>query len=248
MAFTYDDFPYFDRIRHPRIYYAGMTEYNSDTHVPALTIVQPVKFKHPLPKFLSEHGLKQYAISETVKFGHITYYFNGNSYDAPPGEVDEEVSSDTQAFNTRPWMKAAELTDKLLAALETSEYQFLRINYPNGDMVGHFAQMEPTIIALEAVDICMKQIIEVVDKLGGVTIVTADHGNAEELIDEGGGPKTSHTTAKVPCIFVDNTENRDKYKIIEGDFGLANLASTIALLFDLEPDPAWLPPIIKLNN
>jgi 2,3-bisphosphoglycerate-independent phosphoglycerate mutase len=248
MAFTYDDFPYFDRVRHPHVYYAGIIEYNSDTHVPALTIVKPVKIEHPLPKLLSEHGLKQYAISETVKYGHITYYFNGNSYDAPPGEVDEEIVSDTESFDTRPWMKAAEITDSLIGAINSGEYQFLRVNYPNGDMVGHFAEMEPTIISLEATDLCLGRVIEAVDKLGGMTIVTADHGNAEELIDENGEPKTSHTTNRVPCIFVDNTENRNKYHVADGDFGLANLASTIAVLLGIDPDPNWLPPIISVND
>lgn len=246
MAFTYDDFPYFDRVRRPHVYYAGMTEYNSDTHVPALTIVNPIEFKHPLPRFLSENNIKQYAISETVKFGHVTYYFNGNSYEKPSGEVDEEVLSDIEPFDTRPWMKAAEITDKLLAAIESGEYQFLRVNYPNGDMVGHFSEMEPTIIALEAVDLSIKRVIEAVNKLGGIAIVTADHGNAEELLDENGVPKTAHTSNKVPCVFVDNTENRDKYRLAEGDFGLANLTSTISLLLGIEPDPNWLPPIIEL--
>ena len=248
MAFTYDDFPHFNRIRHPRVYYAGMIEYDSDTHVPALTIVQPVEIDNPLPKLLSERGLKQYAISETVKFGHITYYFNGNSYDAPAGEVDEEIASDIEPFDTRPWMKAAELTDKLVAAINSEQYQFLRINYPNGDMVGHFADMESTVIALESVDLCIKRVIDAVDKLGGITIITADHGNAEELIDKNGEPKTAHTTNKVPCIFVDNTENRHRYELADGDFGLANLASTLALLSGIEPDPSWLPPIIKLHD
>ena len=247
MAFTYDDFPYFDRGHRPQVYYAGMTEYNSDTHVPALTIVKPIEIKHPLPELLSENGIKQYAISETVKFGHVTYYFNGNSYDARPGETDEEVPSDTEPFNTRPWMKSAEITDKLVAAINSEQYQFLRVNYPNGDMVGHFSEMEPTVIALEAVDLCLKRVIEAVDKLGGITIVTSDHGNAEELLDEQGVPKTAHTTNKVPCILVDNTENRDKYRLADGDFGLANLTATIALLLGLEPDSNWLPPIIELS-
>ena len=250
MAFTYDDFPYFDRIRRPKVNYVGMMEYNNDTHVPALTLVPPISFKHSLPRFLSEKGIKQYAISETVKFGHITYYFEGNDSELLPGETELEIQSDedSELFVQRPWMKSAEITDNLLAALESKEYQFLRVNYPNGDMVGHFAELEPTIIALEAVDIALRRVIETVDKLGGITIVTADHGNAEELIDETGGPKTSHTTNKVLCTLVDNTENRDKYQLIDSDFGLANLTSTISLLLGLDPDPNWLPPIIKLND
>ena len=247
MAFTYDDFPYFDRIRRPRVYYAGMTEYNSDTHVPALTIVKPPKFQCSLPKYLSEQGIKQFAISESVKFGHITYYFNGNSYDAPVGETDVEIPSDTAPFDTRPWMKSAEITDRLVDAIESGHYQFLRVNYPNGDMVGHFADLESTIIALEAVDICLKRIVAATQKAGGMVIITADHGNAEELLDQTGSAKTAHTINPVPCIFVDDTANSKRYHLKQGDFGLANLASTITLLLGKKPYGSWLPPIIDVK-
>ncbi|MFV0484819.1 MAG: 2,3-bisphosphoglycerate-independent phosphoglycerate mutase [Candidatus Saccharimonadales bacterium] len=247
MAFAYDDFEHFDRVRRPIVHYVGMTEYNSDTHVPALTIVRPPEFKHPLPQYLSAQGVRQYAISETVKFGHITYYFNGNSYDAPAGETDVDVPSDTEPFNTRPWMKSAEITDKLVEAIESQEYDFLRVNYPNGDMVGHFSEMEPTIISMEAVDIALARIIDAVRKQGGVVVITADHGNAEELLDEDGVPKTAHTTNPVPCIFVDDTENAAKYTLDKGDFGLANIASTISLLLGKEPLKEWEAPIIRLK-
>jgi 2,3-bisphosphoglycerate-independent phosphoglycerate mutase len=144
-------------------------------------------------------------------------------------------------------MRSAEITDKLVEAIESGKYDFLRVNYPGGDMVGHFGEVEPTITAMEAIDISIKRIIEAVNKLGGVTVITADHGNAEELADENGTPKTSHTTNRVPCIFVDNTSNADKYQLAEGDFGIANIASTITLLAGEEPDPEWLPPIIDIK-
>jgi len=251
VAFTYHDFQHFDRgdFSPDDIYYAGVTEYNSDTHVPAHILVPPVSIDHTLSDLTIAHQITEYAVSETIKYGHITYYFDGNHYfDNSEYRTYEEVQSegDTESIVTRPWMKSAEITDKLLAALESKKFQFLRVNYPNGDMVGHFAQMEPTVVALEAVDIALKRLIEVVDELGGVTIITADHGNAEELLDENGEPKTAHSVNKVPCVLVDNTENRGKYQLAEGDFGLANLASTIALLLGLDPDPEWLPPIIKM--
>ena len=192
-----------------------------------------------------DKGIKQYAISETVKFGHITYYFNGNSYHIPDGEVDEEVSSYTEPFNTRPWMKCAEITDKLVEKIESEQFNFLRVNFPGGDMVGHFGELEPTITAMEAIDISIKRIVDAVNKLGGITVITADHGNAEELIDEEGNPKTAHTTNRVPCIFVDDTENAKKYRLSLGDRGLANLASTIAILLGQDPHESWLPPIIE---
>ena len=114
-------------------------------------------------------------------------------------------------------------------------------------MVGHFAELEPTIIALEAVDICLARIISAVRKAGGVVLITADHGNAEELIDASGTAKTAHTTNPVPCILVDDTENAKHYELAQGDFGLANLASTIAILLGQEPEPSWLPPIIHVK-
>ncbi|MBR1939456.1 2,3-bisphosphoglycerate-independent phosphoglycerate mutase [Candidatus Saccharibacteria bacterium] len=246
-AFTYNDFDHFDRGERPDIYFAGMTEYNEDLHVPEHVLVGSPVFRHTLTQHLAERGIKQYAISETVKFGHITYYFNGNSYVVPEGEVEEEVASYLEPFNTRPWMKSAEITDKLVDAIKSNKYKFLRINYPGGDMVGHFAEMEPTINAMESIDISIKRIVEEVNKLGGITVITADHGNAEELADEQGNPKTSHTTNRVPCIFVDETENAQKYQLADGDFGLANLASTITLLAGEEPDAQWLPPIIDLK-
>ena len=244
-AFTYNDFPHFDRVKRPDVYFAGMTEYNEDLHVPEHVLVGSPVFKHTLTKHLASRGKKQYAVSETVKFGHITYYFNGNSYEVPEGEVEEEVPSYLEPFDTRPWMKSAEITDKLLAAIESQKYDFLRINYPGGDMVGHFADMEATITAMEAIDISLKRIVDAVNKLGGITVITADHGNAEELADTDGTPKTSHTTNRVPCIFVDETDNASKYQLSKGDRGLANLASTIAMLLGEEPDEAWLPSIIE---
>ena len=112
-------------------------------------------------------------------------------------------------------------------------------------MVGHFGDLEATITAMESIDISLKRIVEAVNNLGGITIITADHGNAEELLNADGTPKTAHTTNRVPCIFVDNTENAEKYRLSEDDCGLANLASTVAILLGENPHEAWLPSIIE---
>ena len=244
-AFTYDDFPYFDRGEKPDVYFAGMTEYNSDTHVPEHRLVEPITFKDTLNQFLGKKHLNQLAVAETVKFGHITYYFNGNSYERAPGEDHIEIESDTLPFDTRPWMKAAETTDKVLEHL--NEYDFVRINYAGGDMVGHFAELEPTITALEAIDIQLSRLATEVDRLGGVLIVTADHGNAEELVDENGAPKTAHTTNLVPFIIYDNTKNREKYQLSHVEnAGLANIASTVTTLLGLNDYPeSWHAPLIS---
>ena len=249
-AFTYEDFPYFDRgttgNRRLDVYFAGMTEYNSDTHVPEHQLVAPTKITDTLPSFLGERGISQFAVSETVKFGHVTYYFNGNSYEKSPLEEHVEIPSDTLPFDTRPWMKSAETTDALLNALP--DYKFLRINYPGGDMVGHLGGMETTITAIEAIDIQLARIAKKVDELGGMMIITADHGNAEELVDEAGQPKTAHSTNPVPCIFYDNTDNRSRYHLRSlRDAGLSNVAATIALLLGQPDYPAtWRQPLIEL--
>ena len=230
----------------PDIYFAGLTEYDSDRHIPANVLVPPVKISQPLNTFLGRNKVSQLAISETVKFGHITYYFNGNSYKKAPREGQIEIVSDTQPFNTRPWMKSAEITDTALEAM--GRFQFVRLNYPGGDMVGHFAELEPTITAMEAIDIQLSRLAKKVDELGGMMIITADHGNAEELIDKNGIPKTAHTTNPVPCIFYDNTKNAKLYRSAElKDAGLTTVAATIALLLGLPDYPAtWRLPLIKL--
>lgn len=248
-AFTYENFDGFnrgtDKNRRMNVFFAGMTEYNSDTHVPEHQLVEPIKIENPLHEFLGENGVSQLAVAETAKFGHITYYFNGNSYDKYDNEKQIEIESDTRPYNERPWMKAAETTDALLDEIEN--YKFVRINYAGGDMVGHIGEMESTITAIEAIDIQLARIAKKVDELGGMMVITADHGNAEELLDENGEPKTAHSTNLVPCIFYDNTENAKKYELnrIE-DAGLTNVAPTIANLLGFTDLPdSWRDSLIK---
>ena len=257
-AFTYNDFPYFDRTYYdengnehhakPDVYFAGLTEYNSDIHVPEHRLVDPVKIENTLNTFLGSKGISQLAISETVKFGHITYYFNGNSYERVSGETHIEIPSDTLPFDTRPWMKSAETADTVIKNLEN--YKFIRLNFPGGDMVGHFAELEPTIVALEAIDIQLARIAKEVDRLGGVLLITADHGNAEELMDAEGHSKTAHTTNPVPFVIYDNTENRNSYDFVTmKDAGLSNIAATITTLLDIEDKPtSWRDSLISVNE
>ncbi len=248
MAFTYYDFPYFDRGEYSPddVYFIGMTEYNTDTHVPEHRLVEMIKPKETLNQFLGERGISQLAISETVKFGHITYYFDGDSYEKMPNEEFIEIKSYKQPFETRPWMKTAEITDKVLENLD--KYKFVRLNYPGGDMVGHTANMEATIVAMEAIDLSLARIFEKVKELGGVLVIVADHGNAEELIDVNGNPKTAHTTNRVPCIFCDETLNKNKYRLAGIPTpGLANLTSTIAVLLGQNDYPeSWQKPLITV--
>ena len=248
-AFTYWDFPYFNRGDYTPndVYFVGMTEYNANTHVPEHRLVEPIHITDTLNKFLSEHGVSQLAISETVKFGHITYYFNGNSYEKAPGEEFVQIDSYTEPFETRPWMRAAEITDAVINNLD--KYRFIRINYPGGDMVGHTANIDATVIAMEAIDLSLKRIYDQVRGKGGCLIVIADHGNAEELLDQNGQPKTSHTTNKIPCIICDDTNNRRHYQLAPlAEPGLANVAATVATLLGLEDFPeSWRESLIRVN-
>ena len=150
-------------------------------------------------------------------------------------------------------MKAAEITDEVLDKMSESDesgkpkYQFIRINYAGGDMVGHFGELEPTIAAMEAIDIQLSRLAKKVDELGGMMIITADHGNAEEVFDPiTKKPKTSHTLNPVPCWFYDNTENQKKYQPQQlADAGLSNVAPTIAKLFGISDLPgSWRQPLI----
>lgn len=247
-AFTYWDFPYFNRGDYTpdQVYFVGMCEYNSDTHVPEHRLIEPVKFEESLSWFLGTHNVSQLAISETVKFGHITYYFNGNSYDEAPGEEFVKIESYTEPFETRPWMRCAEITDAAVARMK--DFRFVRINYPGGDMVGHTANMDATIIAMEAIDLSLKRLAEKVDELHGALLIVSDHGNAEELLDAAGAPKTSHTTNKVPFIIYDNTDNRGKYELSKvANPGLSNLAATVATMLGFNDLPAkWDESLISV--
>ena len=247
-AFTYWDFPYFNRGGYTPddVYFVGLSEYNSDTHVPEHRLVETGEMSGTLNRFLGERGISQLAISETIKFGHITYYFNGNSYEKSSGEEFIEIDSYKDYPTNRPWMRSADITDAVIENLD--KYKFIRINYPNGDIIGHTADMEATVVGMEAVDLCLGRIAEKLDELGGVLIVVADHGNAEELLDKNGEKKTSHTTNRVPCIIYDKTNNREKYQIANiADPGLSSIAATVAVLLGQNDYPSeWDAPLISV--
>lgn len=247
MAFEQEHFDKFDRVRHPKVVYAGMLQYDGDLKVPAKFLVYPPKIERTLTEVLSKAGIREYAISETQKFGHVTYFWNGNRSEKISSELETwvEVRSDVVPFEQRPWMKAAEITDQLTEAITSGKYDFLRTNYPNGDMVGHTGNFEATVIGVESVDLMIARLIKAVDAVNGVLILTADHGNADQMYEkakEGQTPKakTSHTLNPVPFIVYGAD-----VEMKEGDFGLANVASTVAKLLGVEPDTTWEPSIIK---
>ncbi|HZK28146.1 MAG TPA: 2,3-bisphosphoglycerate-independent phosphoglycerate mutase [Thermoclostridium sp.] len=260
-AFEEVEFTKFDRIKFPKVIYAGMLEYDGDLHIPSRFLVAPPEIKNTMGEHLCKSGVRQLAISETQKYGHVTYFWNGNK----SGKFDDqletyiEIPSDVVPFEERPWMKAAEITDKLIEQMRTGEYDFVRVNFPNGDMVGHTGIFQATRIAVETVDLCLRRVLQVVDELGGVAIITADHGNADEMFetdkmgnakkDENGKikAKTSHTLNKVPFIIYDKY-NKEEYALKQGDFGLSNIASTVVNLLGYEAPDFWEESMILIDK
>ncbi len=242
-------FKQFDRVRVPKVYYAGMLQYDGDLKIPTHFLVNPPKIQHTMSEYFIEQGVRQYAISETQKFGHVTYFWNGNRSEKFDETMETwvEVKSDVVPFNERPWMKASEVTDLLCEAIEKNEYNFYRCNYPNGDMVGHTGDFLATRIGVEAVDLNLKRVLESAAKVNALVLVTADHGNADEMYEKKKSedaplkPKTSHTLNKVPFIIADKSVALDG----EGDYGLANIAATVAELMDIEPLPMWEKSMLK---
>ena len=243
-SFDEENFDKFDRVRYPKVYYAGMLEYDSEAKIPKHFLTEPPKIKNTLTEELNKYNIYEYAVSETQKYGHVTYFWNGNRQDKFDDNLEtyDIVPSDIISFDKKPEMKSFEITDKLITAIESNKYDFLRINFPNGDMVGHTGNYEATIKAMEAVDKNLNRILDTCLKNNYILIVTADHGNAEEMYDKNNNTKTSHSLNKVPFIIATNNIN---FKIKEGNFGLANIASTITTLFDIPKNPSWKESIIE---
>ena len=249
------DFDKFDRKRVPAVLYAGMLEYDGDLHIPSRYLVSPPEITNTMTEYLVGTGVKSLAISETQKYGHVTYFWNGNKSGKFSEELEDyiEIPSDVVPFEQRPWMKCAEITDKLIECLRSGEYKYLRVNFPNGDMVGHTGSFLATECSMEALDLQLARLLKVVDELQGVALITADHGNADEMYEidkKTGAPKagkdgsfkakTSHTLNPVPFIIYDNFY-ADNYEIKQGraDFGLSNVAATTVNMLGFEAPEIW---------
>ncbi|MBU8901255.1 MAG: 2,3-bisphosphoglycerate-independent phosphoglycerate mutase [Victivallales bacterium] len=234
------EFDRFDRVRIPDVIYAGMMEYDADLHIPKKYLVTPPKIDRTMGEYLCACGEKQLAISETQKFGHVTYFFNGNKSGKFDDKLEDyiEVPSDVVPFEQRPWMKSAEITDKVVAAIESGEYGMIRLNYPNGDMVGHTGNFQAVLVSLGALDIAINRVREALEKVGGVLVITADHGNADDMLehdkagkikhDENGKAcaKTSHSLNPVPCIIYDPASKGEYKTELKTGLGISSLAAT----------------------
>ncbi len=248
MAFEDDEFRYFDRGERPKVVYAGMLQYDGDLQLPKRFLVNPPEIKNTLSEFLISHGIDQYAVSETQKYGHVTYFWNGNR----SGKFDDkletfhEIPSDKVSFDERPWMKCAEITDDVIEAIRSKKYGFIRCNFPNGDMVGHTGNFDAVVVAMGALDLALARLKKECDEQGVTLVVTADHGNADEMLEKNKKGqlevRTAHSLNPVPFIIYDKDRT---VEIDEGPFGLANVAATVARLFGLTPPTCWEKSIIK---
>jgi len=259
-AFEEDNLEYFDRGSRPKVMFAGMMEYDGDLHIPKKFLVEPPAIDRTLDEYLIKSGVTQLAISETQKYGHVTYFFNGNRSGKFSDTLEDyiEIPSDIVPFEQRPWMKGAEITDRVIAAIESGKYKFIRLNYPNGDMVGHTGIFEAVRIAVETVDLCLARLIEAVKKAGGIMVISADHGNADDMYERSkktgqpaidphtGGPqaKTSHSLNPVP-VYIYAPANKDQIKLSDAkDLGIASLAATCIKLLGFEPPADYAPSIV----
>jgi len=250
-AFDDDDFTAFDRKRRPEVFYVGIMQYDGDAMIPKKYLVQPPAIDKTLGEYLCASKVSSYAISETQKFGHVTYFWNGNK----SGYIDEkyekyaEILSDKIAFDLKPWMKAGEVTDKVVEAVTSGDYKFIRLNLANGDMVGHTGDEAAIRVAVETVDICLKRIEKAVKKLGGILVVTADHGNADCMWSMKNGeknPMVAHTLNPVPFIVKNYSKVNDFALNDVEQPGLANVAATLCSLLGLEPPADYEPTLLTL--
>ncbi len=255
------DFSKFARGDYPQVYYCGMLQYDGDLNVPANYLLNPPLIDRTMVEFMCAEGLHTFAVSETQKFGHVTYFWNGNR----SGYIDEsleryiEIPSDNCEFNLAPKMKAVEVTDATIELIDSGKYQFGRINFANGDMVGHTGDIPATVQSLECVDQCLARLIECVNRNDGILIFTADHGNTDEMFVEKDGKwieKTSHTLNPVPFAIVDHALDRsgdnsgdNAYQLSHlADGGLANIAATVFNLLGYRAPADYHPSLITLTN
>ena len=257
-AFTDETFDKFPRVPDVKARYAGLMEYDGDLHIPPEFLVAPPAIDRTIGEFLAAEKVPTYALSETQKFGHVTYFWNGNNSEPFDASLEtwQEIPSDNIGFEFAPAMKATEVTDALIDALKSNKYRFLRVNYPNGDMVGHTGVFGAAVESLNALDRNLGRLFDEIDAVGGTMVILADHGNCEQMYevdkkgsvktDETGKPqaKTSHTLNPVPFVLYSPQADRLKLSGIE-NAGLGNVAATLLLLLGYEKPEDYLPGVLE---
>ncbi len=254
MAFDQgEEFDKFDRKRVPDVLYAGMMEYDGDLHIPKNYLVDPPQIDGAISEYMCDEGIKAFAISETQKYGHVTYFWNGNK----SGYVNEdletyiEIPSDKIPFEQAPKMKAFEITEKTIELLKSGEYKFGRINFPNGDMIGHTGVRDAIITSVEAADECTAKLLEVIKELNGVAVILADHGNADEMYTVKKGKNvlsTAHSLNPVPCAIVDAGYNNEYTMAQLEQQGLTNIAATLLNLLGYAKPEEYDPSLIQFGD
>ncbi|MFT5300572.1 MAG: 2,3-bisphosphoglycerate-independent phosphoglycerate mutase [Mariniblastus sp.] len=260
-AFDEPDLDTFNRGEIPDVMFAGIMQYDADLKIPKRFLVTPPSISEVMGEYLANAGVSQLAVSETQKFGHVTYFFNGNR----SGKFDEsaedyvEITSDLLPFEQRPWMKGGEITDVILDSIRDSKHKFIRANYPNGDMVGHTGDLLAVEISVEVVDLCVGRLVKAIEAAQGILIVTADHGNADEMFEVGkdgqlkrdadGDPKskTSHTLNPVPCYIYDPAGTANLRLAELENLGISSLAATTMNCLGFVPPNDYDASIVDLG-
>jgi len=245
-AFEYDEFSQFDRIDYPVVEYGGLLQYDGDLKLPKQFLVPPPAIDHTIGQYLCSAGVTQYACAETHKYGHVTYFWNGNN----SGYIDEKVekyveikSEPSEMIAGHPEMKADEVCDNVIEALESGKWQFVRVNFANPDMVGHTGIIDAGIRAVQIVDKSIGRLKEVIFKHNGIMVVSADHGNVENLM---GKCQTSHTLNSIPFLIWD-PNFKGEYAInreVESP-QIANVAATLLNLLGFEKPDGYFESLIR---
>ncbi|MFQ6668960.1 hypothetical protein Gotur_034401 [Gossypium turneri] len=263
-ALEHQDFDKFDRVKVPKIRYAGMLQYDGELKLPGHYLVSPPEIDRTSGEYLVHNGVRTFACSETVKFGHVTFFWNGNRSGYFNLEMEEyaEIPSDVGiTFNVQPKMKALEIGEKARDAILSRKFDQVRVNIPNGDMVGHTGDIQATVVACKAADEAVKMIIDAIEQVGGIYVVTADHGNAEDMVkrNKSGQPLydksgklqilTSHTCQPVPiAIGGPGLAAGVRFRSDVPDGGLANVAATVMNLHGYVAPNDYEPTLIEVVN
>jgi len=228
-AFVNADFDGFTRKKEVKLDFIMLTEYAADIKVPCA--YPPSSLANTFGEWVAKHDKTQLRISETEKYAHVTFFFNGGVEESFKGEDRILINSPKVAtYDLQPEMSSAELTEKLIAAIESGKYDTIICNYPNGDMVGHTGVMEAAIKAIEALDACIDQVTKVIEAVGGQMLITADHGNAEQMRDPATGQAhTAHTNLPVPLVYIGDKA----VKAVDGG-KLSDIAPTMLTLMGME--------------
>lgn len=229
-ALTDKNFKHFKTKKFNNLLFSPMEEYATEFSK-LNTLYPPKTIEDNLSAILSSNGLKQFHIAETTKYAHVTFFFNG-TIEKPYINEDRKLieSINTQDYSQYPKMRAEEITEQTIKAIQSGKYDFILVNYSNPDMIGHTGDFDATVKAIKCIDEQASTLAHEVLKMGGDCIITADHGNAEFMFDSNGTKVTSHTTNKVPCVLVSN-KYKDK-KLAENN-SISNIAPTILKMLNI---------------